>query len=131
MANRLRILNGVFRRCYATSSQAEPPLNLTESCVKRIKNVQDGNTYLRLAVEGGGCSGFQYKFELDSNDLADDDCTVEKDGAKLVVDLASLELIRGSVINYREELIRSAFRVENNPRSSVGCSCGTSFSIKL
>ncbi|XP_049875739.1 uncharacterized protein LOC126373596 [Pectinophora gossypiella] len=114
----------------ATSSSSEG-IVLSDTCVKRLKELCDDNkTFLRLCVESGGCSGFQYKFDLDDK-LAEDDRVFERDGVKVVTDETSLELIKGSTIDYHTELIRSAFRVVKNPNADVGCSCGASFSIKL
>lgn len=82
---------------------------------------------LRLSVEGGGCSGFQYRFGL--ADAAEaDDLVFEHDGVTLVVDTTSLDLVEGSVVDYVESLGGSAFRVEN-PNASAGCGCGSSFAV--
>ncbi|XP_038222344.1 iron-sulfur cluster assembly 2 homolog, mitochondrial [Zerene cesonia] len=103
---------------------------LSETCVKRLKELCHDNVFLRLCVESGGCSGFQYKFNLDDK-LSNDDKIFERDGVKVVVDETSLEYIKGSTIDYHTELIRSAFRVVKNPNADVGCSCGASFAIKI
>ncbi|XP_050348136.1 iron-sulfur cluster assembly 2 homolog, mitochondrial [Nymphalis io] len=103
---------------------------LSDSCVEKLKQLCDGNVFMRLCVESGGCSGFQYKFDLDDK-LADDDKIFEKDGVKVVVDMTSLEYIKGATIDYHTELIRSAFRVVQNPNADLGCSCGASFSVKI
>ena len=111
------------------SSGERQAVNISERCAKRIRKVQpDG--FLRLRVDGGGCSGFQYKFELDSASQ-DDDVMFEKAGAKLVIDETSLDLVRGSTIDFVEEMISSSFQVVNNPNSESSCGCGSSFAPKM
>ncbi len=82
---------------------------------------------LRLSVEGGGCSGFQYRFGL-ADTREDDDIAVEEDGVTLLVDPMSLDLVRGSTVDFVESLGGSAFRVEN-PMAAAGCGCGSSFAV--
>ncbi|MEL7199369.1 MAG: iron-sulfur cluster insertion protein ErpA [Pseudomonadota bacterium] len=105
-------------------------LTLTPSAAKRVAWIADKQTkpaILRLSVEGGGCSGFQYKFEM--ADAPDgDDMVSETDGVRLVVDPVSLDLVSGSVVDYVESLGGAAFRVEN-PNAAAGCGCGSSFGI--
>jgi iron-sulfur cluster assembly accessory protein len=105
-------------------------LTLTDAAAKRIAWIaerQSKPAILRLSVEGGGCSGFQYKFDLaDSPD--GDDSVSETDGVKLVVDPVSLDLVSGSVVDFVESLGGAAFRVEN-PQAAAGCGCGSSFGI--
>lgn len=103
-------------------------INLTDSCVEHLKKFANGEEFLRISVEGGGCSGFSYKFELDS-EKGDDDMIFSRDGVQVVTDTDSFELIKGSKIDYETELIKSAFRVIENPQSKINCSCGVSFSI--
>lgn len=82
---------------------------------------------LRVAVIGGGCSGFSYTFDFaDAPD--DDDLVIERDGATVVIDSTSLEFLNGSEIDFSDELIGAAFKI-NNPNATSGCGCGTSFSI--
>ena len=85
------------------------------------------DTALRIAVLAGGCSGFQYKFELDSQ-TQPDDLVIERGPARVVVDSVSLDLLAGSELDYTDELIGSHFAVKN-PNAKSACGCGTSFSI--
>ena len=108
----------------------QPAIALTTNAAKRVSAIaarQGKPPILRLAVEGGGCAGFQYKFEL-AGDVAGDDQTAVRDGVTLVVDPVSLDLVRGCAVDYVESLGGAAFRVEN-PNAASGCGCGTSFSI--
>ncbi|KAM3219259.1 iron-sulfur assembly protein IscA-like 2, mitochondrial [Capsicum chacoense] len=106
---------------------------MTENCVRRIKELQTGEhkeKMLRLSVEAGGCSGFQYEFSLDDKTNSDDRI-FERDGVKLVVDNISFDFVKGATVDYVEELIRSAFQVSTNPSAVGGCSCKSSFMVKL
>lgn len=105
-------------------------VDLTEAAAKRIAIIaqrQGKPALLRLAVEGGGCSGFQYKFALADVPEADDSVAT-RDGVSLIVDPISLDLIAGAQVDYVESLGGSAFRV-TNPNAASGCGCGSSFSI--
>ncbi|MEM8977443.1 MAG: iron-sulfur cluster insertion protein ErpA [Pseudomonadota bacterium] len=105
-------------------------LTLTTAAAKRVAWIADRQTkpaILRLSVEGGGCSGFQYKFDL-ADAPEGDDVISETDGVKLVVDPVSLDLVGGSVVDFVESLGGAAFRVEN-PNAAAGCGCGSSFGI--
>ncbi|KZV30317.1 iron-sulfur assembly protein IscA-like 2, mitochondrial [Dorcoceras hygrometricum] len=102
-------------RILSPESQLESPddLHLTDSCVRRMKELQadeGGDKMLRLSIEAGGCSGFQYKFSLDDT-LNDDDRLFEQDGIKVVVDKISHGFVKGATVDFVEELIRSAFQV--------------------
>lgn len=117
----------------AAEALQEDELVLTESCAKRLAELNEGEgeekAMLRLSVEGGGCSGFQYSFELDAKQRPGDR-VFERDGAKLVVDGISFPFVKGATVDYTEELIRSAFAVVTNPNSSASCGCGASFTAK-
>ncbi len=105
-------------------------LTLTPSAAKRVAWIaqkQSKPAILRLSVEGGGCSGFQYKFDLSDGPDADDSIS-ETDGVKLLVDPISLDLVGGSTVDFVESLGGAAFKVEN-PQAAAGCGCGSSFGI--
>lgn len=110
---------------------SEPqPIDITESAAARVGAIaarQGKPAILRLAVEGGGCSGFQYRFGL-AETIDADDVIVTRDGVQLVVDPISLDLVRGAAVDFVESLGGSAFKVEN-PNAASGCGCGSSFSI--
>ena len=105
-------------------------LILTEAAAKRVAWIaqrQQKPAILRLSVEGGGCSGFQYRFDLaEAPEL--DDAVSETDGVQLLVDPVSLGLVAGSTVDFVDSLGGSAFRVEN-PNAAAGCGCGSSFGV--
>ena len=106
------------------------PISLTERAARRIKEIMDGEpsgSMLRVSVNGGGCSGFQYAFDVDRT-RQDDDLVVEKDGATIVVDEVSIQYMDGSVIDFVDDLIGQSFKIEN-PHATASCGCGTSFSL--
>ncbi|KAI6244308.1 Iron-sulfur cluster assembly accessory protein [Aphelenchoides fujianensis] len=105
-------------------------LTLSENAARRIKAIaaSEGRPLmLRVAVDGGGCSGFQYRFDL-VDTVEDDDLKVERDGAAALVDVVSLALLKGSEIDFVDELAGAEFRVRN-PNAKSSCGCGVSFSI--
>ncbi|MHA6722347.1 iron-sulfur cluster insertion protein ErpA [Sphingomonas sp. RS2018] len=109
---------------------APADIGLTPSAAARVAAIaerQGKPAILRLSVEGGGCSGFQYRFEL-TDAPQDDDTLAETAGVRLVVDAISLDLVRGASVDYVESLGGAAFRV-TNPNAASGCGCGTSFSV--
>jgi len=112
---------------------ANQPLSLTEAAARRINKVvadeKNPDLMVRLEVAGGGCSGFQYKFGFDSKFDPAEDVLVSRDGAKLVVDKTSLDLLKGSEVDYGENLMEAGFHVKN-PQAASSCGCGTSFSVK-
>lgn len=105
-------------------------ISLTESAARRVAAIaarKDKPPILRLSVDGGGCAGFTYKFDL-AEGAESDDVIAETDGVKLVVDPISLDLVRGSAVDFVEDLGGAAFRV-TNPNAQSGCGCGSSFSV--
>jgi len=106
------------------------PVTLSPAAARRLKAISASEgrpLMLRVAVEGGGCSGFQYRFDL-VEAAADDDLRVELDGAAAVIDVVSLALLSGSEIDFADELAAAEFRVRN-PNAKTSCGCGVSFSI--
>lgn len=105
------------------------PFRLTDRAASRIAEIAaaEGSGALRVAVLAGGCSGFQYRFELDQQP-APGDVLVEQGAARVVIDLASLDLLAGAELDYTDELMGSHFAVRN-PNARSACGCGTSFSI--
>lgn len=105
-------------------------ITLTERAAKRIRDIlarEPGKHALRIAVNGGGCSGFQYEFQL-TGEAAADDLVIERSGVKALVDPVSQEFLKGSEIDFVDDLMGQSFRV-NNPNATSSCGCGTSFSI--
>ncbi len=105
-------------------------LTLSENAARRIKAISQSegrSLMLRVAVDGGGCSGFQYRFDL-VDTVEDDDLKVERDDAVALVDVVSLALLKGSEIDFVDELAGAEFRVRN-PNAKSSCGCGVSFSI--
>jgi len=106
------------------------PVTISDRAARRIAQILKAEplpTALRLAVTGGGCSGFQYNFALDDAQM-DDDLVVEKEGARVLIDPVSLDFLAGAEIDFTDDLIGQAFKV-NNPNATAACGCGTSFTI--
>ena len=105
-------------------------VELTDAAASRITKIlakEPGKIALRVTVEGGGCSGFSYKFDL-VEDRNEDDIAIEKNGATVLIDDLSLVYLGGSVIDFVDDLMGQAFRI-TNPNAVASCGCGTSFSI--
>lgn len=103
---------------------------LTESAAKRINEIvahEAENKFLRVSVDGGGCSGFQYSFNL-VKDAHTDDLILERAGATVLIDPLSLEFMAGSEIDFVDDLIGASFKIRN-PNATASCGCGTSFSV--
>src|ERR1700749_3166590 len=106
------------------------PVTLSAGAARRITEIlktEAQPTALRVAVTGGGWSGFQYNFALDDAQLAED-LVVEPDGAKVLIDPVSLDFLAGSEIDFTDDLIGQAFKI-NNPNATASCGCGTSFTV--
>jgi iron-sulfur cluster assembly accessory protein len=108
----------------------EHPVTVSDRAAKRIAKIiasEPQGTALRVSVEGGGCSGLQYKYDL-VTERDDDDLVIAKDGIEVLVDSVSLQYMAGSEIDFVDDLIGQAFQI-NNPNAVAGCGCGTSFTI--
>ena len=105
-------------------------ITLSESAAKRIAQIvssEEGKQSLRVSVEGGGCSGFSYKFDLDGAPT-DDDLVISRDNAKVLIDSMSLIYMAGSEIDFVDNLLGQSFQIKN-PNAVASCGCGTSFSV--
>lgn len=114
-----------------TTETSSPTLTLSDSATKRIAQLAADPEYagltLRLAVQGGGCSGFAYGFSFD-DEIRADDTVVERDGVKVLVDGLSLDYLRGAEIDFTDEMVGAAFTIRN-PNAASSCGCGNSFSV--
>ncbi|MBS7803729.1 iron-sulfur cluster insertion protein ErpA [Rhizobiales bacterium TNE-4] len=107
-----------------------PNVTVTENAARRIAAIvakEAPGTFLRVSVSGGGCSGFQYHFDL-AQTGEPDDIVIERDGVKVAVDSVSLPFLEGATLDFVDDLMGQSFRVEN-PNATASCGCGTSFSI--
>jgi len=105
-------------------------VTVTDRALRRIGEIlrdEPAGTMLRVSVEGGGCSGFQYRFGTERS-RADDDIVIERNGATVLIDPVSLDYMAGAEIDFVDDLIGSAFKV-NNPKATASCGCGTSFAL--
>ena len=104
-------------------------VSISESAAKRLNAILKGEegAALRISVKGGGCSGFSYAFDIEKN-RAEDDFVATRDGATVLVDPMSLEMIRGAELDFVDDLMGQSFRVKN-PNAVASCGCGVSFSV--
>ena len=106
-------------------------VRLSDSAVRRIAKIlaaEPAGTALRVSVEGGGCSGFQYRYDLVRDPPAPDDAVLGRDGATVLIDSISLDYMGGSEIDFVDDLIGQSFQIKN-PHAVASCGCGTSFSV--
>ncbi len=105
-------------------------VGITEKAAKRVAQIlskEPEGAVLRVAVSGGGCSGFQYTFDIEKT-RNEDDLVIERDGATVLIDPVSLDFLKGSNIDFVDNLIGQSFQI-NNPNATASCGCGTSFSV--
>jgi len=113
-----------------TESVSTGSVTLSERAARRIGDIlkkEPAGSMLRVSVEGGGCSGFQYKFDFERT-KGEDDLVLERNGAVVLIDAISQQYMAGAEIDYVDDLIGASFKI-NNPVASASCGCGTSFSI--
>jgi iron-sulfur cluster assembly accessory protein len=111
-------------------AQPSTDIEITANAARRIGEIlasEPGGSMLRISVNGGGCSGFQYGFDIDRS-RQPDDIVVERDGATVLVDETSLQFLKGSVVDFVDDLMGQSFKIEN-PQATSSCGCGTSFSL--
>jgi iron-sulfur cluster assembly accessory protein len=119
-----------FTHMTDVSTRPSPTVAVTAAAARRIGEIAAGEgrpTCLRISVEGGGCSGFQYKYDLVPSPDAED-LVIVRDGAQVLIDPVSLEYMAGSEVDFVDDLMGAAFKI-NNPKATSGCGCGTSFSL--
>jgi len=122
----------------ASAAAAMPNVDLddliiSQATVRRMQELRKRtgqDLKLRVRVENGGCSGFQYVFDVTEEDVAPDDTVFSREGVSVLVDELSLDFVRGATVDFVEELIRAAFVIANNPNAESGCGCGVSFIAK-
>jgi iron-sulfur cluster assembly accessory protein len=106
------------------------PVTLTERAARRVNAIlskEEAGAALRVSVNGGGCSGFSYAFDIGAT-KGEDDIVVSRDGAVVLIDSVSVEYMKGATIDFVDDLMGQSFRI-NNPLATSGCGCGTSFSL--
>ncbi len=113
-----------------TATMENTAITLSASAARRVAAIiarEENKNALRVSVEGGGCSGFSYKFDLVSK-RSDDDLVIERDGATVLVDNVSVMYLEGSEIDFVDDLMGQSFQIKN-PNATASCGCGTSFSV--
>ncbi|MGH6841712.1 MAG: HesB/IscA family protein [Methylocella sp.] len=113
-----------------SGTTAQATVELTESAARRIAEIlrnEPAGTFLRIGVDGGGCSGFTYTYNL-STERASGDLMIERDGALVAIDPVSLDVLRGSKIDFIDDLMGRMFKIDN-PAATASCGCGSSFAI--
>lgn len=131
IVNRQPVIGRQWNMTMTTETMTDTSgITLSDSAVKRIARIlskESAGTALRISVSGGGCSGFQYGFDLDKT-RNDDDLVIERGGATVLIDQVSIPYMEGSVIDFADDLIGQSFQIKN-PLATSSCGCGTSFAI--
>ncbi len=113
-----------------TEALTLPPVSVTDRAAKRVAHIlraEPPGSMFRVQVNGGGCSGFSYAFDIDRS-RTDEDLAIEKDGVTFLIDRVSLDYLKGSMIDFVDDLIGQSFKIQN-PNATSSCGCGTSFSL--
>jgi len=121
------LFHGVFQM---SETAVESTVELTERAARRVAEIltsEPAGSFLRVGVDGGGCSGFTYTYNL-TTEQTDEDLVIERDGAKVVIDPISLDILRGCRIDFIDNLLGRMFKIEN-PAATASCGCGSSFAV--
>jgi iron-sulfur cluster assembly accessory protein len=113
-----------------SEAAVELTVEMTESAVRRISEIlktEPAGSFLRIGVDGGGCSGFTYTYKIDT-ERADDDLVLDHEGALVLIDQISLQFLRGCRIDFMNNLMGRMFKIEN-PAATASCGCGSSFAV--
>lgn len=129
--NSSSVVQQLNRRLKEKNGEKNATIFVTESAIKRLKKVLSDNEVLRISIDSGGCKGFNYLFKVEETINKEDDKIFEIENSKIVIDRESYEFLKESVLDYNDELIKSSFRIQENPQNSDSCSCGVSFSPKI
>jgi iron-sulfur cluster assembly accessory protein len=133
--NQQRAASAQVAEAASSAASSSSGLTISDGAVERLKELSaksSGAVLLRVTVEGGGCSGFQYEFSIEEagGQLAETDRLFERDGVQVVCDDISLEFLKGSTVDFESDLMRSAFVIATNPNAASSCGCGSSFVAK-
>ena len=126
----LKRIDKVYKKKYHMDTVTAETVTISESAAERIAVLvqkEVGDAHFRVSVSGGGCSGFQYHFSFD-NTINEDDLVIKRDQARVAIDAVSLDFLKGSEINFVQELMGSHFEIRN-PNAKASCGCGSSFSV--
>ena len=128
-----KILSFLSRFSFSKVTSGPWDLTITDRCVDKVKDIKrkrkTDEIYLKLEVDGGGCSGFEYKFELVSQKQPGA-IVFAKDECELITDEETIKFLSGATVDYTDSMIKSNFEIVQNPRAELSCSCGTSFALK-
>lgn len=118
------------RRLKERNGAKNGTIYITQSAINRLKKILSDKEALRVSIDSGGCKGFNYIFKVEET-IDKEDKVFEVENSKIVIDQESYDFVKESILDYNDELIKSSFRIKDNPQNSDSCSCGVSFSPKI